>query len=397
MKKIAIINQRYGMEVNGGSEYYTRLIAERLKKYYDVEILTTTALNYDTWYNYYPEGTSDINGIKVRRFTVKRPRNRIRFGLARRIKKYFGWLGTSIDKLWVNEQGPYSPDLINYIEEHAKEYDKFIFVTYLYYSTVMGIPKVLDKAILIPTAHDEPYIYYGIYKDMFQKVSGIVYLTEEEKRFVEKTFENENIPNTVAAVGIDISEEMQDAPSKQKEIAKFREKYHIDGDYIIYAGRVDTSKCCDEMLEFYQKYVEENACDLQLVIMGKSMLTIPEKHGIHYLGFVSDEDKMAGIAGAKYLWLPSKFESLSIALLEGLAFGVPGLVNGKCEVLKGHAVRSKAAFYYTNWKEFEQCMHKMCSCDEDEYKEMSRNAEQYVTENYCWESIEKRLVEVIER
>ncbi len=51
MKRIAIVNQRYGLEVNGGSEYYTRLLAEHLQESFDVTVLTTTALDYDTWEN----------------------------------------------------------------------------------------------------------------------------------------------------------------------------------------------------------------------------------------------------------------------------------------------------------------------------------------------------------
>ena len=45
MKRIALVNQRYGMEVNGGSEYYTRMIAERLANRYEVEVLTTKAVD----------------------------------------------------------------------------------------------------------------------------------------------------------------------------------------------------------------------------------------------------------------------------------------------------------------------------------------------------------------
>ena len=51
MKKIAIINQRYGLEVNGGSELYSRQIAERLKAKYEVEVLTSCAVEYVKWTN----------------------------------------------------------------------------------------------------------------------------------------------------------------------------------------------------------------------------------------------------------------------------------------------------------------------------------------------------------
>ena len=83
MKKIAIVNQRYGKNVNGGSELYARLIAEHLSKYYDVEVIKTTALDYTTWDNYFDEGVETINGVNVRRFKVDRPRN----------MKSFVWFG----------------------------------------------------------------------------------------------------------------------------------------------------------------------------------------------------------------------------------------------------------------------------------------------------------------
>ena len=47
--KLAIVNQRYGLEVNGGSEYYTRLLAEHMAKYHEVDVLTTKAMDHDTW------------------------------------------------------------------------------------------------------------------------------------------------------------------------------------------------------------------------------------------------------------------------------------------------------------------------------------------------------------
>ena len=73
-KRIAIINQRYGEEVNGGSEYYTKKLAEHLKDRYEIEVLTTTARDYDTWKPFYEEGETVVNGVAVRRFHVEKPR-----------------------------------------------------------------------------------------------------------------------------------------------------------------------------------------------------------------------------------------------------------------------------------------------------------------------------------
>lgn len=395
-KKLAIINQRYGLEVNGGSEYYTRLIAEHLKPYYDVEILTTTAQNYATWENAYPAGDAVINGVAVKRFPVRRPRNMRRFRVVSKAVRILARLGIHADKLWILEQGPDTPELIRYIRENKESYDAFLFVTYLYYTTAMGLPEAAEKAILIPTAHDEPYIHFPIYENIFKSCRKIIFLTEEEKQFVQRKFNNQEIPNDVIGVGIELPAELADAGRREEIVGRFRSKYHVGGEYLIYAGRVDYGKNCDEMFAFFQEYKELHPKDgISLVIIGKDMMGVPKRPDIHYLGFVPEEDKYAGIAGAKFLWLPSQFESLSIALLEGMALGVPGLVNGRCEVLKGHCARSGGAVCYSGREDFMQRMSKLQDMPRENYLEMGKNAKAYVKENYHWDVVEEKLRNMI--
>ena len=76
--------------------------------------------------------------------------------------------------------------------------------------------------------------------------------------------------------------------------------------------------------------------------MGTSILPIPKHPHIRHLGFVSDRDKFDGIAGAEALIMPSYYESLSMVALEAWALGRPVLANGRCDVLRGQVVRSRA-------------------------------------------------------
>src|SRR3989344_1699389 len=156
--KIAFVVQRYGLEVCGGAEYLCRLLAEKLSSYYDINILTTCANDSVEWSNYYNEGEELINGVKVRRFSVKKERNVSKFN------KFSDFIFNRVhdknDELrWLEMQGPYCPNLIEFIDNNNKEYDLFIFFTYLYYPTYFGLAKVREKSILVSTAHDEKAIY----------------------------------------------------------------------------------------------------------------------------------------------------------------------------------------------------------------------------------------------
>lgn len=377
-KKIAIVNQRYGLEVNGGSEYYTRMIAEHLSPYYEIEILTTCALDYLTWENFYPVGNMFIKGISVRRFPVKRKRNLTKFRILSRIVRGLPYRPSFLEEIWLKEQGPYCPDLLHYIKEKEQEYDIFIFVTYLYYPTLKGIELVPEKSVLIPTAHNEPYIFFHLYKKLFQIAKSIVYLTEEEKTFVNSVFQNEKAMQQVIGIGVEIPKELN--------IEIFREKYQIKEEYIIYVGRVDIGKNCDKLFEYFIEYKKHVLNNLKLVILGKQDMEIPVHSDIIALGFVEEEDKYNAIAGAKVLVLPSEYESLSIAILEAMALGKPILVNGCCDVLKAHCKRSGAGYYYKDKKEFFEYLDKLC-CEEENYQIMCEYAKKYIQENYQWEKV----------
>lgn len=386
-KKIAIINQRYGLEVNGGSELYSRQIAERLIARYDVEVLTSCAVEYVKWSNYYKEGVETINDVTVRRFKT----------VHERIPKIFSALDSYMlsnpdadvetsDK-WIENMGPYCPELVEYVDEHQDEYEAIIVVTYLYYTAVKSIVRIKDKAIFIPTAHQEPFIHFDMYKKVFGAADAFVFLTDEEKDLVHAIFHNEDVPYEVMGVGVDVP--------AQVDSERFKKKYNLD-EYIIYVGRIDEGKDCPRLFKYFLEYKKRNKNNLKLVLMGKAVCDIPKSPDIISLGFVSDEDKFDGIKGAKALILPSKFESLSISVLEAMTLSIPVIVNGICDVLKGHCVKSNGGLYYKNYFEFEGCVNYMLEHPE-EYRMLCANARKYVEDYFQWDDIMKKFDRIIER
>jgi len=128
--------------------------------------------------------------------------------------------------------------------------------------------------------------------------------------------------------------------------------------------------------------------------MGKQVCDIPKSNDIISLGFVSEEDKFNGICAAKCLVLPSKFESLSISVLEAMSLSVPVIVNGVCQVLKGHCTKSNGGLYYMNYFEFEGIIDYIFSHN-TEYLQMRLNARKYITDNYEWDAIMKKFENLI--
>ena len=386
-KKIGIIVQRYGIEINGGAEYHARLIAEKMSQYFEVEVFTSTARDYITWKPHYPNKCELVNNIPVHRFPVQKPRDPKTFGQIQNL--IFHDEHTLNDELqWLEEQGPYFPELLDTLEKREKEFAYYFFFSYRYYHSYHGVKRFKDKAVLVPTAEHDPVIYLRLFKDFFNMPGAIVYNSHEEKKMINKVSGNEKVLGDIVGIGSEIPEHFNPQ--------SFRDKYNIREKYFIYIGRLDENKGVPELLRFYLRLLNEEAIDLTLVLMGKSVIDIPEHPRIKFLGFLLDEDKFDALSGAEFLVIPSQFESLSMVTLEAWAVGKPVAANGRTEVLQDQCRRSNAGLWYTNYDEFKKII--LLLNENHELKEiMGRNGKNFFETHYSWPVIENKYLNLIDQ
>jgi glycosyltransferase involved in cell wall biosynthesis len=375
--RIAFVVQRYGIEILGGSEYHCRLIAERMAALHDVEVLTTCARDYVTWANEYPEGSERVNGVTVRRFVNAETRDIEAFN------RYSDWIfhnpHTHDDEMWwLEQQGPWCPALLDYLGEHAQSFDAVIFFTYLYAPTVLGLQIAAERSILAPTAHNEPAIHLDIYKEMFKRPRAIAFNTEVEKVFLKATFDIRAFAEETVGCGVDLLSGHSQGPLTSRNGLP-------EGPFLLYGGRIDAGKGCDQLLDFFDTYKEEGG-PATLVLMGAKLMPLPSVPWVRYAGLLSEADRLRALEAATIVVVPSPFESLSLLALEGMAVGNPVLCNAHADVLVDHCRRSNAGLFYSTREEFVECIHLLLA-DRELRERMGRNGRAYVTANYSWNVI----------
>jgi glycosyltransferase involved in cell wall biosynthesis len=399
-KNIAIVVQRYGKEIHGGAETHCRLLAQQLAQQHHITILTTFAKEYSNWQPYFKEGVSIEDNVKIHRFKNKpkatkaslrfirhKITNRLWYhyaakavGLNNWLKKTFAWYNPSEEDntAWLEAQGPACPDLLSHIQANKNNYDVFIFFSHLYYPTALGIQIVKDKSILIPTVHDEKASYYPIYKTVMQSAGWIVYNSAAEKELAEKIYSVQDKKNIIAGVGIEL-------PNLNVDSSVLN-KYNIKGTYLVYIGRIEEGKGCKELINFFIEFKKKHPSPLQLVMIGKSYMHIKEDADIVYTGFVDDTEKLQLLLQSTLLIVPSKFESLSMVLLEAMYYKKPVLVNQQCEVLRQHVIHSKGGLSYSGLDDFNTKLEMLLN-NHSQLAEMGELGYQYVRKNYSWQTI----------
>ncbi len=392
---ISIVVQRYGENINGGAELHARLLANKLSKKHTITVLTTKAINCDHWKNEIEKDKETIDGIEVLRFKselkkhakFRKVRRRVlkktkfqkivkKIGLYETLDSKGMFKTTAEDfKKWLKYQGPYCSSLIEYIKKNKDKYDIFLFFTYLYYPTNVGLPLVAEKSLLIPTAHDEEAFYIKGYNTLFENSRFIMYNSTSEKMLVESTYPNsKKIKNEIAGVGIDNFEVQKKTLS-------------VPYEYIIYIGRIDKAKNADELIDWFTKYNKKLTTKMKLVLVGSNISKLKGNEHVIFTGFISEEEKYNWLNTAKALVIPSLHESLSMVTLEAMKQGIPVIANANCKVLNEHIKQSKAGKSYFNYNEFRNIMDDLNSLSKNERKQMAENGKAYVNKYYQWSGI----------
>jgi glycosyltransferase involved in cell wall biosynthesis len=345
-RRVAVVVQRFG-DVGGGAERHAQWVAERLAREVDVTVLTTCAADHLTWANHFPPGEERAGRLRVLRFPTARTREMRRFNALSR--QLFAEAQPRVrEEQWVAAQGPDAPGLLRHLAEEGGAYDAFVFFTYLYATTVHGLPLVARRALLVPTVHDEPPLRFRLYDEVLAAPRALLCNTPEEVALIGRRLPGRHAPARVVGVGVDAAE---------GRARRFQEKYGFRGPYLLYVGRIEPGKGVPELLRHHARLRAHFHDAPPLLLAGTKAMELPGE-GVRYLGRIPDEDKHDALAGALAAVVPSRYESLSLLALEAFAQGTPALVNGESEVLAGQAERSGAGLVYRDAGSFAEAVRR---------------------------------------
>ena len=372
--KLDFVVPRYGKDVVGGAESAVRMLAERLVSSlgWEVGVLTTCARDSRTWADEYPAGETVEDGVVVNRFTSVAGRDPDFDRLAGKV--LYVEEPPMADQLRLLElQGPFNPAVVDAAASSSA--DLVAFSPYLYYPTVHGVPRLKERAVVHPAAHDEQSLKMPLIRQVFTEAAALVFYTHGERHLVERRFGVGHVPQMVLGLGVE-------PPVSPPDPAVLG----IDEPYLLCVGRVDESKGAGLLSRAFVTYKEQRPGPLKLVFVGQVVDRPPAHPDIVVLGQVPEDVKWGAYAGAAALVQPSPYESFSLVLIEGWLAGAPALVNAACLATREHVSRSGGGLWFDSYAAFEVAVDRLMGSERLRQR-LSERGHAYSESQFTWPGI----------
>lgn len=384
MAKILIITARFLEHASGGAEKLAYDYASILSESNDVTVCTSSAKDYVSWKNEFPKGETKENSIRILRFPVTQTRKMSKMNqiLSQCLEK--GDSASDKDQWeFLKEQGPYCPDLINYVTEEQNSYDIAILIGYLYYPVVASIPKLKIPFVIVPTFHDEPPFRLPMYRKTYSHQYVYSFNAPEEMSVYEAYTKQK--ASSYFLIGTYINDSFVNT-----------ELSNQNSNQLITIGRIEPAKGYPELFDYFQNWkLFSNRKDITIKSLGSvSSMEVPTDPLITFTGYVSEEEKISEIQKSFLLLNPSAFESFSISIMEAWIQKKVVLVNAKSSVMRGHCLRSQGGLYYSDSLSFQRTLDFLLE-NRDIATRLGQNGREYVLANFSKEAIRKKLNQMV--
>lgn len=237
-------------------------------------------------------------------------------------------------------------------------------------------------------------------KHTVKRADAIVAVSEFTKQEILEFFKVPEGKVYVVPNGVDTNRFKTNYAQERIEAAK--ERYGIQGQYLLYLGTIEPRKNLDSLVQAYAILAEKLGDKVpKLVIAGgkgwlcqsffDALEASPRKKDIILTGYVADEDVPLLMSGAMCFCFPSLYEGFGMPVLEAMACGTPVLVSKETvmeEIIEEAGIKVNPF----SIDSIAEGLLAICR-DENLQKELMKQGYERV-ERYTWKSAEEKLYQV---
>ena len=381
----------------GGADVAARSFAHALaRRGADVDVLTTCArAPYESWWrDTLPAGTSTDGPLTVRRFPVD-PDGEALF-VEVNAKLMHG------EPVGVAHQRQFVRHSINSraLVEHVRATSGARDVIALPYTQGLIHDAVVQsgaRAFAMPCLHDEPQAQWTTTREMLAGARGVLFLSEAEKRLAIRlhgaAVGRKLAGQPVVGVGVEAPAAARALLADAERLADIRARLQLPARYHVCMGRKEVGKGVATLVAWYRHY-RATGRDATLVFMGGGdAALVPAEPGFRDLGFVSEEEKVATLAGASALANLSLNESFSIVVFEAWLARVPVVVAKACAVTAELVATGGGGIAAGDENEFAAAL---ATLDHGPTRDaLGARGERHAREHFDWDAVTDRLARAL--